>query len=77
MNQGNKHYDKYHDFVLDKKLVTKAEEIVYSLICDLTDRRGLKQEFWAIDADVQEELVDTWIGIVENALNAKEEIKAL
>ena len=77
MNERNRHFAKYHDFVLDKKAVTKAEEIVYSLISDLTDRRGLKQEFWAIDADVQEELVDTWIGIVENALKAKEEIKAL
>lgn len=78
MNQNNKHYNRYYDFVLNKICVTQAEEIVYNIIHDLSDRRGIKHEFNNIDADIQEELVDTWINIVNKALQrAKRTLKEL
>lgn len=41
-----------------------AEKIVEEIIKDILDRRGLKQEFQAIDEDIQEEIKDTWKGII-------------
>jgi hypothetical protein len=41
------------------------EEIVDAIIEDLTDRRGLKNEWWSIDKDIQDEIRQTWIDIVK------------
>lgn len=46
---------------IDKKT---AEKIVDKIIEDLTDRRGLRQEYEQIDDDIQKEIKDTWINIV-------------
>lgn len=48
--------------------MTKAENIVDAIIEDFTDRRGLRQEWEQIDADVQAEIRQTWIDIVEAKL---------
>lgn len=41
-----------------------ATKIVDALLDDMTDRRGLRQEWDNIDDDVQAEIRKTWIKIV-------------
>lgn len=45
------------------------EKIVFDIIADFTDRRGLKSEWSDIDIDIKEEIIETWINIVQNNLN--------
>lgn len=42
--------------------------IVLALMTDLTDRRGLEQEFLMCDDDVKKEIIDTWISLVKECL---------
>jgi len=65
----NKYSDKYYSFVLDKGIeLTTEEKIVFSIINDFTDRRGLRQEWEQIDNDIQEEIIEEWINIVKKQL---------
>lgn len=43
-----------------------AVESVRAIVADLTDRRGLKQEWHRIDNEIRWDLVETWIGYVES-----------
>ena len=43
-----------------------CDQVVTKIIEDLRDRRGLRQEWDAIDPDVQEEIKESWMYIVEN-----------
>lgn len=62
-------YDKYYDYVLHKKpKTTKAEEIVFDIMRDFTDRRGLRQEWEQIDDDIKEEIIEKWITLVNKKL---------
>lgn len=49
----------------------KAQKIVQLIEDDLTDRRGLRQEFEAIDCDTQDEIRDTWAQIIRDLLDEK------
>lgn len=42
-----------------------AMEIVAALLCDLTGRRGLRQEWGKMDADFQHQIIEDWTAIVE------------
>lgn len=44
--------------------------IVEAIVADLSDRRGLRHEWQAIDDDIREEIKATWIGIVGRHLAA-------
>lgn len=44
------------------------DEIVRGILADLTDRRGLRQAWESIDGEVEEEILSTWAGLVEEAL---------
>ncbi len=59
------HYDRYYDHVLDRKKTPGTLGKVYDLIHDISDRRGLKWEWGRIDGDVQDEIIDTWIKIID------------
>jgi len=50
----------------------KAEKIVKEILADLTDRRGLRQEWENIDNDIQDEIKSEWIQIVRNHLKTKD-----
>jgi hypothetical protein len=50
----------------------KAERIVKAIEDDFTDRRGLRQEWEQIDADIQKEIRATWTALVRKEL-AKDE----
>ena len=43
----------------------QMEPIVRDILDDLTDRRGLRQEWEQIDDDIQGEIIEVWNKIVE------------
>ncbi len=45
--------------------MAKADRIVAAIIADLTDRRGLSQQWDEIDEATQGEIAAVWRGIVE------------
>lgn len=45
-----------------------AFKIVERIIEDLTDRRGLGQEWDQIESSVRAEIKDTWVRIASNAI---------
>jgi hypothetical protein len=45
-----------------------AARIVRELVKDLDDRRGLGQEWRAIDPDIKKDLLDAWRAIVRKEL---------
>lgn len=47
---------------------TRAELIVDDIIKDLSDRKGLDNEWSQIDLDIKEEIRKTWIEIVNEVL---------
>jgi hypothetical protein len=48
---------------------TLAEDIVDVILADLTDRRGLRQEWSNIDRGVQDEIRATWAALIQKALD--------
>jgi len=61
--------------LMDKELVKESEMVAYTddvmaklivddIVDDISDRRGLKSEWYAIDEDIQKEIKDTWKNIV-------------
>lgn len=60
----------FHDDLL--KSLSTQEKIIFDIIHDFTDRRGLRQGWEQIDDDIQEEIIEKWIEIVTQHLNDKE-----
>lgn len=52
-----------------RPLVDASKKIVSDIIRDFTDRRGLKQEWYNIDEDIQEEIKKVWFNIVMENLS--------
>ena len=50
---------------------TIEQKIVEAILRDMTDRRGLSQEWEGIDNDIQEEIRKTWAGKVRAVLDAE------
>lgn len=48
--------------------VTTAEAIVFDIVADFTDRRGLRQEWDNIDDDIQNEIMEKWVSITTENL---------
>ena len=44
----------------------KVSLAVDSIIADLTDRRGLRQEWEQIDKDIKNDIIEVWDGIIRN-----------
>lgn len=66
MNEESKYYQEYYDFILDEKEPSStSKKTIFRIIDDLRDRKGLRHEFESMDGDIQDEIIDTWIGIVE------------
>lgn len=42
----------------------QAFRIVDAIVDDLTDRKGLKSEWYQIDEDTLDEILNTWVDIV-------------
>jgi len=61
-------FQKYYRHILDGAIVSKEESIVFSILEDFTDRRGLRQAWEEINEDIQEEILKEWIKIVKSNL---------
>lgn len=46
----------------------RAAAVVDRIVADLSDRRGLRQEWDEIDADIQSEIRETWHDIIVQEL---------
>jgi hypothetical protein len=46
-----------------------ADRAVDAIINDLTDRRGLRQEWEQIDKDTQKEIRETWASLIRLAVD--------
>lgn len=44
------------------------KKIVEELICNLSDRRGIGDEWYQIDDDIQEEIKQEWINIIKKEI---------
>lgn len=62
----------YETYVADRGMTTKAKAIVSDLLYDLTDRKGLKQEWNSIDKPVQEDIKSAWVDIIVKNLRKGE-----
>lgn len=63
--------DDYYDHVLGKKLATTpTRRILFAIVRDFTDRRGLRHAWEQIDLDIQEEILETWLKIIEEEIRA-------
>jgi len=61
----SKHYEAYFKQVLDgKRAKDKTLAKVFDIITDLSDRRGLRQEWEQIDGDIQDEIIEIWKKII-------------
>jgi len=67
VNSDSKHYDAYYDHVLNKQQASGTIAKVYDLISDISDRRGLRQEWEQIDGDIQDEIIEKWRKIIEGS----------
>jgi hypothetical protein len=63
--------DEYYDHILNGKSVAIEKEIVFAILHDFTDRRGLRQEWEQIEEDIKEEMIQTWIDIVKSKLDKR------
>lgn len=61
----SKHYRAYYSHVLGNTKATGNIGKVYDIIADLTDRRGLRQEWNNIDGWIQDEIIEKWLNIIE------------
>lgn len=63
--------EAYYDFVLGDvsvDAVPLARRIAYRILADMTDRRGLRQQWEQIDDDIQEEIIAAWIRLAEEEI---------
>lgn len=65
LNKTSKHYKSYINHILDKEKATGSIAIVYDIINDISDRRGLDDEWNNIDGEIQDEIIEKWIDIIE------------
>jgi hypothetical protein len=61
----------YGEQELDVKTLPIGQQIAWDILADLTDRRGLRQEFEQCDEDIQDEIFDTWVGIIDSHVGSK------
>lgn len=47
---------------------TKSEKIINRIVKDLSDRRGLRQEWEKIDDDIKDEIKQVWREIVDDEI---------
>lgn len=52
----------------DEHISRASEYITEEIVKDLSDRRGLRQEWDNIDYDIQEEIKDNWKSIIRDVL---------
>jgi hypothetical protein len=66
--------DRYYTYILGKSNPPIEEKIVFSLLRDIVDRRGLKQAWDQIDKKEQDKIINAWIDIVKLKLTESGEL---
>lgn len=51
----------------DEKL-TKSEQIAINIMEDISDRRGLGNEWDQIDDSIKEEIINGWVEMIDNQI---------
>jgi glycine/serine hydroxymethyltransferase len=65
VQSSSKYCEAYHKQVVNnKRAKDKSLAKVFDIITDLTDRRGLRQEWENIDGDIQDEIIEKWVEII-------------
>lgn len=67
LNSNSKYYEAYYNHILNKHKSTGTIAKIFELISDISDRRGLKQEWEQIDGDIQDEIIEKWFNIIESS----------
>ena len=49
-------------------VMARSQNVLEAIISDLTDRRGLENEWDQIDEDVKQEIKDTWLEIIYQSM---------
>lgn len=58
---------EYYDYVVEKVYPDRnSKRILFDIVSDLTDRRGFRQEWEQADEDIQEEILSTWLEIIQD-----------
>lgn len=55
---------EYYSYILDKEPICVEKRILYRIVRDFTDRRGLRHEWDGIDENIQEEILQKWQDII-------------
>lgn len=67
-----KYHDEYQEFISNKTInIPPAKQAVFSIIRDITSRKGIGYSFEEIDDDIQEEIIKDWIDEITYAYNQK------
>ena len=48
----------------DPKKLSPQAKTALKIYADVTDRRGIKQEFYQVDDAITQEILETWAGII-------------
>jgi hypothetical protein len=65
LNPDSKYYNAYYKQVNeDQRAEDQSTAKVFDIISDLSDRRGLRQEWENIDGDIQDEIIEKWKAII-------------
>ena len=65
MDEKMKLMNEYYQYVLKEKSMSPAKSILFDLVHDFTDRRGIRGTWENIDMIVREEILETWLHIIE------------
>ena len=66
--------NKCYDYLVHNKTegVSRSEAIVFKIIKDLRNRKGIGDEYDMIDTDIQEEIMSDWIAITDTTVGKDE-----
>lgn len=61
-------YHAYHRGEITNSQVSKAQEIAFEILSDVTDRSGWENEWDGFDSDIKEEIIETWVEKIQAVL---------
>jgi hypothetical protein len=56
--------ERYWNYIKDGKTECREEKVLFEILKDFTDRRGLGQEWSQIDEEIQNEILEIWYDII-------------
>lgn len=71
-NNENFNWEEYHNHVMRINKTGGTLGLVYDILFEMTDRRGLIAEWDDIDSATKDDIVKKWCGIINKWLEEKE-----